>query len=328
VSLSREHLAPPSSAPGEPIEVRLVGIRFAARDTHLFEVRSLNGAPLPDYQAGAHIDVHMPSGTMRQYSLIHPHSDPARYVIGVKRDPKSRGGSSFMHDGLRVGTTLTIGAPRNNFPLAEDADHTVLIAGGIGITPIWCMWQRLKSIGRSVELVYSCRSRADAVFLDEVERNESVKLHFDDENSGAVLDLAEIVARAPRHAHLYCCGPTPMLKAFETAATGWPATQVHVEYFTSQATAANEGGFVVELARSGQEVAVAPGQTVLGALMAAGIDVPYSCEEGVCGACMTTVISGTPDHRDTVLTREERSRNTKMMICCSGSKSSRLVLDI
>jgi ferredoxin-NADP reductase len=325
---AREQSASPANIRGNLVEVRLVGIRFGARDTNLYEFQSLDGALLPTYDAGAHIDVHIPSGMVRQYSLIHPGSRPRSYVIGVKRDPESRGGSSFMHERLRVGTTITISAPRNNFPLVENADHTVLIAGGIGITPIWCMWQRLKSIGRPVELAYSCRSRADAIFLAEIDRNERVTFNFDDESPDGFLDLEGIVSRAPKHAHLYCCGPLPMLKAFEAVTTNWPAAQVHVEYFTSQAAAANDGGFVVELARSGREVLVEPGQTVLAALIAAGIDVPYSCEEGVCGACMTTVLSGTPDHRDTVLTAEERSRNKKIMICCSGSKSSRLVLDI
>jgi len=320
--------APVVSAANGLIEVRLTNIQFGARDTNLYEFRPLTNALLPAASAGAHIDVHLPNGIVRQYSLVNASTDARSYVIGVKRDAQSRGGSRFLHEQLRVGTTLSISPPRNNFPLVETADHTVLIAGGIGITPIWCMWQRLRALGRSVDFIYACRSRADAVFLDELAAHPDVTLSFDDENNGSFLDLAGLIGRTPRNAHLFCCGPLPMLKAFEAATQGWPADQVHVEYFTQQAEAAADGGYVVELARSGKEIVVEPGQTLLAAVLAAGVDAPYSCEEGVCGACMTKVLSGTPDHRDTVLTPSEREANKTIMICCSGSKSDRLVLDL
>lgn len=319
---------PTGSSSNALIDVRLLSIRFGARDTNLYELGRLDGGRLPAVVAGSHIDVHLPNGITRQYSLILPEQEPRSYLIGVKRDQQSRGGSSYLHENIRVGTPLKISAPRNNFPLVEDAPHTLLIAGGIGITPIWCMWQRLTSISRSVELVYSCRSRADAVFLSDLESADGVTLRFDDENSGSVLDIANLVSRAPKGTHAFCCGPGPMLDAFEKATIGWSPELVHVEYFTSQVEAANEGGFTVELSRSGKEVVIAPGETILAALIRAGVDAPYSCEEGVCGACMTTVLSGVPDHRDSVLTDEERSKNTKIMICCSGSKTRRLVLDL
>lgn len=317
-----------SSASSNLIEVRLVAVRFGARDTNLYEFAGTRGDALPPAEPGAHIDLNLPNGLVRQYSLLESGPAPLSYTIGVKRDAKSRGGSSFLHEHIRVGSTLQIAGPRNNFPLAKDAAHTVLIAGGIGITPIWCMWRELKSRGASARLVYACRSRADALFLNELSQDPDVLLRFDEENPGGLLDIAAMLKDVSELSHLFCCGPTPMLDTFKAATAHWPAEQVHVEYFTPQADAATEGGFTVELARSKKEIRILPGQTILAALKAASIDVPYSCEEGMCGACMTTVLSGLPDHRDSVLTETERQGNKTMMICCSGSKTDRLVLDL
>jgi ferredoxin-NADP reductase len=310
------------------IEVRLQAIRYAARDTNMYELTRVDGKALPPYEPGAHIDVHLPNGLVRQYSLLEAEPDPARYTIAVKRDPASRGGSRCVHDELRVGRTLTISAPRNNFPLAEDARHVILFAGGIGITPIWCMVQRLAKLGRSWQLYYACRSRADMAFLQALEEMSSSQFHFDDESAGKFLDVAAIIADAPKDTHLYCCGPTPMLKAFEAATASWPRAQIHVEYFTPKQEAPKTGGFVVELARSGREFVIPEGKTILQVLLDAGVDVDYSCELGICGACEQRVISGEPEHRDAILTEEEQASNTKVMICCAGCKSERLVLDL
>jgi ferredoxin-NADP reductase len=310
------------------IEVRLTAIRYAARDTNMYEFSRLDGGELPAYQPGAHIDVHLPNGIIRQYSLIEAHPDPSHYTIAVKRDPASRGGSRCVHDELRVGRTLTIGAPRNNFALVEDANHVVLLAGGIGITPIWCMVQRLERLGRSWNLYYACRSRADMAFLHALEKMTSSQFHFDEESGGKFLDVASIISVTPRDAHLYCCGPTPMLQAFEAATAGWPREQVHIEYFTPKEQPAKTGGFVVELARSGQEFIIPEGKTILQVLLDAGVDVDYSCELGICGACEQRVISGEPEHRDAILSEEEQAANDKVMICCAGCKSERLVLDL
>jgi tetrachlorobenzoquinone reductase len=311
------------------IEVRLNAIRYGARDTNLYEFVRPDGQPLPPYDPGAHIDVHLPNGVVRQYSLVLPAHGPAlSYTLGVKRDPASRGGSRYVHDDLRVGRTLKISAPRNNFPLREDASHVILFAGGIGITPIWCMVQRLAKLGRSWQLYYACRSRADTTFLNSLERLAGSQFHFDDESAGKFLDIAAIVAQAPKDTHLYCCGPTPMLNAFEAATASWPREQVHIEYFTPKQEPDKKGGFVVELARSGQEFVIPEGKSILEVLLDAGIDVDYSCELGICGACEQRVISGEPEHRDAILTEEEQASNTKVMICCAGCKSDRLVLDL
>ncbi len=313
------------------IDVRLTAIEPVARDTNVYTFQRPDGGRLPPYQPGAHIDIHLPNGLIRQFSLLNPDADPESYVVGIKLDAASRGGSRYIFDELRVGHTLKISAPRNNFPLVENAEHVVLFAGGIGITPIWCMAQQLAAQNRSWKLYYSCRSRADMAFLATLEKfgpDSVVHLHFDEEADGKFLDLAGAIAAAPPNAHFYCCGPNPMLKAFEAAAANRPRPHVHVEYFTPKAEAATSGGFWVELARSGEEYYIPEGKKILEVLYEAGVDVDYSCELGICGECVTRVISGIPEHRDSVLSEEEQAANDKVMICCCGSKSERLVLDM
>ena len=238
-----------------------------------------------------------------------------------------------MHETVRVGDTLTIGFPRNNFPLVEDATHSLFIAGGIGITPLWCMIQRLESLGRSWHLVFGARTRQSAAFLDELRTlkgNVETNLHinFDQEPGGKMLDIASIVATVGPDAHLYCCGPIPMLGAFEKATASRPSSHVHVEYFAAKEAPAAAGGFTVVLSKSGKTVVVPAGKTILDTLLDAGIAAPYSCMEGVCATCETRVLEGVPDHRDLVLSKEERESNKVMMICCSGSKTDKLVLDL
>lgn len=207
-----------NTPPNGPLAVRLRSITYAARDTHLYEFVRLDGQAMPDVAPGAHVDLHLPNGTVRPYSLVRAGQGLKSYVVGVKLDPKSRGGSRYIHEKLMAGTEMSLSEPRNHFPLKEDAPHTVLVAGGIGITPIWCMAQRLQAIGASWELWYSCRSRADAAFLDEMAAfGDRVHLHFDEE-AGHLLDLQALVAKAAPDAHLYCCGPAPMLAAYEAAA--------------------------------------------------------------------------------------------------------------
>ena len=319
----------PAPSPDALIDVRLTAIRYVARDTSLFEFRSVDGKPLPAYEPGAHIDLHLPSGLLRNYSLTSAEPEPSTYTVGIKRDPASRGGSRYLHDEFQVGATLKIGGPRNNFRLRDDAAHTVLFAGGIGITPIWCMVQRLNTLGREWRLHYACRSREDMAFRQELEAMPQAALHFDDESGGQFLDVAAIVAAAPKDAHLYCCGPAPMLQAFEAATKDWPREQVHIEYFSPKELGpAKKGGFTVELARSGVEYFIPEGETILNVLLDAGIDIDYSCELGICGACEQRVISGIPEHRDSILSEEEQSENKRVMICCAGCKSERLVLDL
>jgi len=307
--------------------MRLTAITHAADDTNFFEFRPLSGE-VPPFTAGAHIDVHLPNGLIRQFSLTNSQDERHRYVIGVKKDAKSRGGSAYMIDQIRVGTVVKIGGPRNNFPLNESAPHSVLIAGGIGVTPMFAMMNRLESLGASWELYFAVRKRSEVAMPDLLAAyGDKIHLHID-EDAGSFIDLAKIVANAPRSSHLYCCGPGPMLESFDAATKSWPYGEAHVEHFSSLAPVASEGGFTVELAKSGITIAVGEGETILEAVRAAGVDVPSSCEQGVCGACETRVLSGVPDHRDMILSPQEQEANDTMMICCSGCKSDHLVLDI
>ncbi len=311
------------------IEVRVEHAAPLAEGILSCDLRPVAGGELPAFTAGAHIDLYLPERRVRSYSLVNPQEERHRYVIAVNRDAASRGGSAWVHDNVRAGGRLAIGAPRNNFPLAEDAAHSLFIAGGIGITPLWCMAQRLQALGRSWELVYCARTRGHAAFREELAGlGDRVRFNFDGEPGGAQLDLAGVVAAAAPRTHLYCCGPVPMLDAFERATAALPPEQVHVEYFSAKAPRAVDGGYTVVLARSGHSFEVARGKTIIDTLIENGFDAPYSCLEGVCGTCETRVLEGTPDHRDLVLSKDERAANRTMMICCSGSRTAKLVLDL
>jgi ferredoxin-NADP reductase len=319
----------PAANGREKLLVRLQSITYATQDTQVYEFVRPEGGSFPPVTAGAHIDVHLPNGITRSYSLLHAGDSLDRYVIGVKLDPKSRGGSRYMHEHLRVGMTMALSLPRNHFPLTEDAAHTVLIAGGIGITPIWCMAQRLQTIGASWEMWYACRSRADMSFLPELTRyGNCVHLHSDDEAQG-VLDIAGIIAAAPSDAHFYCCGPAPMLAAYEAAASGRAPETVHLERFgAAQAFTATGDSFIVELARAGIELVVPAESSLLEVLTSNGITIDSSCQAGICGCCEVAVLEGEVDHRDEVLTESERANHKTMMACCSRAKSARLLLDL
>ncbi|CAN5343979.1 PDR/VanB family oxidoreductase [soil metagenome] len=315
------------------LALQLRAIRYEAAGVSSFEFRHPDGGALPGFKAGSHIDLHLSNGMVRSYSLCNAEGETHRYVVGVNRDPAGRGGSAFVHERLRVGDMVSVGSPRNNFALDETAGHSVLVAGGIGITPLWCMAQRLDAIGRYWTLCYAARRHSGAAFLDAVRelvatsRHGKLSLHFDDQANGKHLDLASIVAGAPAGSHFYCCGPIPMLGAFEQATSALPPAQVHVEYFAAKEAPSTAGGFKIELARSRKTLDVPPGKTILDVMLEAGIPVSYSCLEGVCATCETKVLSGECDHRDLVLTKEEQASNTVIMVCCSGSKSPVLVLD-
>jgi len=315
------------------MQVRIKRISFEAESINSFELVAPAGGDLVAFTAGSHIDLYLSNGMIRSYSLVNDPSERSRYVIAVNKDAASRGGSRFVHETLRAGDLITISHPRNNFVLQENTTHSILIAGGIGITPLLSMIRRLEALGRSWELFYAARTRVAAAFLDELsglrrDVQEKLHLNFDQEPTGNMLDLAAIVRNAPGDAHLYCCGPVPMLEAFEAATRDRPAEQVHVEYFKAREKPAAEGGFEVKLARSNRIIKVGAGKTILNALLDAGIAVNYACTEGVCGTCETRVIEGMPDHRDLFLGKAEQAANNTMMICCSGSKSDTLVLDL
>ena len=315
------------------MQVRVKRISYEAENINSYELVTATGGDLAPFAAGSHIDLHLPNGMIRSYSLVNDQRERSRYVIAVNKDAVGRGGSRFIHDTIRAGDIIQISRPRNSFALQEDASHSILIAGGIGITPLLSMVRRLEALGRKWKLFYAARTRCAAAFLDELNAlqpdiRSNLYIDLDDERSGRLFDLGAIVGNAPVDAHLYCCGPVPMLEAFEAAAADRPPHHVHVEYFKAKEKPAAEGGFEVTLARSNRTLKVQPGKTILDALLDAGIAVNYSCAEGVCGTCETLVLDGVPDHRDLFLSKEEHATNKSMMICCSGAKSPTLLLDI
>jgi len=316
------------------MQVRVRAVTYEADGVLGFELVPMPPLKeLPAFTAGSHIDLHLPNGLLRSYSLLNAPGERHRYLIGVNKDAKSRGGSRYMHEVLRSGDTLTISAPRNNFALDETSRMNVFIAGGIGITPIMSMIARSQELGTPWQLHYAARTRRNAAFLDVLQHyhnqpNVDLRLNFDQEAGGRMLDIAAIVQSMPAGAHIYCCGPLPMLEAYEQATAALPPECVHMEYFAAKEAAATDGGFMVELARSGKQVEVRAGQTILDSLMAVGIEPPYSCQEGICGTCEVRVLEGIPDHRDLVLSNAEKATNDRMMICCSGCKTAKLVLDL
>jgi vanillate O-demethylase ferredoxin subunit len=314
-----------------PLEVLLKSITFEAHRINSYTLQAADSAPLPAFTAGAHIDLHLGPDLVRSYSLTNDPAERHRYVIAVKHEPDGRGGSAFVHTGLKVGDVLSISAPRNNFALDEGDHASVFVAGGIGVTPILSMLRRANALGRRWTLHYASRTRHDAAFLQDIRRlanGNDVNAVFDHEAGGTPLDLAAIATAAPDGTHLYCCGPLPMLEAFKAATRSRPSRTVHLEYFSTDQEAVTEGGFEVRLAKSGRTIAIARGKTILAALLDAGIPVSYACSEGTCGTCETRVIDGLPDHRDVYLTDEEHAGNKQIMICCSGSKTPLLVLDL
>ena len=316
------------------LELRVRAITFEAEGVLGCELTPLDAiAALPAFTAGAHIDLHLPGALVRSYSLLNDPRETHRYCIGVHRSPRSRGGSRHVHEALRPGQVLAVSAPRNHFPLDERAPFNVFIAGGIGITPLLGMIARSQALGIPWRLHYTARTRPHAAFLDRLaawdgQPGAQVLLNFDQEPGGQMLNLRRIVDELPDGAHVYCCGPTPMLEAYEHATAGLPRGRVHREYFAAKEAAATEGGFTVELARSRRTLAVPAGKTILDCLIEAQIEPPFSCREGVCGTCEVRVLEGTPEHRDLVLSDAERAANDRMMVCCSGARSSRLVLDL
>jgi len=299
-----------------------------------FELVETAGQPLPAFSAGSHIDVRLPGGLTRQYSLCNDPTETHRYLIGVLREPASRGGSAAMHDVVQEGTRLEISAPKNHFPLAHDARRSLLLAGGIGITPILCMAERLAMAGADFELHYCTRSPARAAFLQRI-RDAAfaprAAFHFDDGDAAQKIDLPTLLSNPVEGTHLYVCGPKGFMDAVlgTARASGWPEARLHFEFFSAEVgPMAGDDTFEVKLASSGRTVRVAKDRSVVQALADAGVVVQTSCEQGVCGTCLTRVNDGVPDHRDVYLTPEEQAANDQFTPCCSRAKTPLLVLDL
>ena len=316
------------------LQVRVRATTYEAKNILGFELVTLDPkTALPAFNAGSHIELHLPGDLRRSYSLLNDPTQTHRYCIGVNLDAHSRGGSRFMHEQLRTGTVLTIGVPRNLFEMDESAPFNVFIAGGIGITPMLSMIARAQALGTPWRLHYAARTRQHAGFLDLLARYQAqpgadVKLNFDQEPGGPMLDLNAVISALPAGAHVYACGPQSLLAAYEQATASLPTARVHREYFAAKEAAATEGSYTVRLARSQGTLQIRPGQTLLDGLIAIGAEPTFSCQQGICGTCEVKVLEGTPDHRDMVLTESEKAGNDRMMVCCSGAKSACLVLDL
>lgn len=313
------------------LTLRVDALHFVAQTIRAVELVSADGSALPPFTAGAHIDLKLPGDLSRSYSLTNGPETQDRYCIAVNRDAASRGGSAYVVEQMQVGDVLSVTSPHNTFPLVEDAELSAFFAGGIGITPMLAMVRRLEALGRPWKLFYAVRNRQSAAFLDELAALEAISpgrvhLHFDDE-AGKVMPLLKLAMTIPKAAHVYCCGPGRMIETFQASA-GWRAEEhVHIEHFVG-ATARPSTAFDVELKRRGQTFHVPVGESILDVLLNNGIHVSHSCKEGVCGSCETRVLDGVPEHFDNVLSRRERDSNEVMMLCCSGCRSGKLVLDL
>jgi vanillate monooxygenase ferredoxin subunit len=311
--------------------VRVVARRDEADGIAGFEFVDVDRRDLPPFDAGAHIDVYVPGGLVRQYSLCNAPAERHRYQIAVLRDADSRGGSRGMHDAVNEGDAIRIGVPRNHFPLAPHDAKPLLFAGGIGVTPILCMAEQLAAKGAAFEMHYCARSKSRAAFVERIGASSwanNVQYHFDDEHGQ--LNLDALLAGAGPERHLYVCGPQGFMNAvLDTARSlGWSDARLHYEYFAVTQPSGDGASFDVRLARSGRVVPIPANCTVTQALAAAGVDVPVSCEQGICGTCITRVLAGEPDHRDLFLSPQEQSRNDQFLPCCSRAKSRVLVLDL
>lgn len=307
--------------------------RIEAEDVCVFELAAADGGRLPAFRAGAHIDVHLPDGLVRQYSLCGDPRDRRRYRIAVLKAAPSRGGSRALHEIVRTGDRIEIGAPKNHFALAGGAARTLLFAGGIGITPIICMADTLARAGAEFELHYCVRTPRRAAFAQRLMRAPyagRVHFHYGEAAGGRRLDLPSVLAGADARTHLYVCGPAGFMDAVRDCALahGWDPSRIHREHFAQAAQAAPARPFDIRIASSGAVVHVPADTSALDALARHGIHVPSACREGLCGTCLTGVLDGEPEHRDLFLDDARRARNDCMAPCCSRARGPSLTLDL
>ena len=315
------------------MQLRVRSITYLAEDINGYELVDPNGRDLPRFAAGAHIGLRIAEDTWRDYSLWNDPAERRRYCIAVLRD-KTGAGSQQWHERARVGESVEVSLPRNHFPLVEDAAHYLLLAGGIGITPIMAMIAELKRRRASFQLHYCTRSPEKAAFRDEFDLLAAmgkVVFHYDGGDPAKGVDVAALLREPRPGTHLYYCGPAGLMRAAAAASAHWPSGTVHCEYFSGPAAAPparveNDRPFRVRLASSGAEYEVPVGEKIIDVLRGNGVAVRTSCELGYCGACLTGYLAGDPDHRDPIL--GEVARQTHMLICCSRAKSDELVLDL
>lgn len=314
-------------------QARVAAITELTGEIRCLALERVDGASLPAFTPGAHIDLHLGAGLVRQYSLCNGPGDLAQYHVAVKREPQSRGGSEAVHR-LEVGATLQVSGPRNHFPLAANASEHLLLAGGIGVTPLLSMARHLRADGKPFRLEYFARAPQYAAFAGELEGADwrgHVALRYGMEPLQLRAHLEALLSVTAPSTHVYICGPAPFMQlAIEIASRSRPREAVHYEYFAADpdAQAGPRTSFLVRCAKSGRDLEVSEGESIVDVLMRNGIRVEVMCEQGVCGTCLTGVLEGRPDHRDAFLTDEERAAGDRMLVCCSRSYDPVLVLDL
>lgn len=316
------------------LELLVKQIRMEATGINSYELVSPDGAPLPPFTAGAHIDIHAAPGVVRQYSLCNSPSDRHRYVIAVLKDLKGRGGSAAVHENIKVGDRVRVSAPRNNFELAPGRGKVYLLAGGIGVTPMKSMAHQLEAEGTSYELYYCSRGAEFAAFQEELEElanTGKVRFHFDGGDPNNSLDIKTLLESPSEECQLYYCGPGGFMEACKVASQHWPTGTVHFEHFKApvkepSADAGPEDGFTAEIASTGEKLHIAPGQSLAEILQQAGYPVETSCLSGLCGTCKVGYLAGEVDHQDFILDDAEKA--TCLTACVSRAKGSTLLLDL
>jgi vanillate O-demethylase ferredoxin subunit len=317
-------------------ELKIAEKHEEAENIFIFELVDRTGRKLPPFAAGSHVEMRI-GDNIRHYSLAGSPSDDSRYVIAVQREQSGRGASRTLCDEFQVGQLVPVSSPKNHFKLKETTMPSLLIAGGIGITPIVSMALQLWSEGKPFELHYAARSRQRMAFrsyLQDTPFASRVHFHFSEESETGRLDLAATIGSVPRESHVYVCGPSALIDATTTLAKqlGKPAETVHFERFSGIRTVANgrcdASSFLLQIRSTGKRIPVSAGETAAQALLAAGIALPVSCEQGICGTCVTRILEGVPEHNDGYLTDEERRANMLFVPCCSRAQSDVLVLDL
>lgn len=311
------------------LRLRVARRTTGAEGVVVLDLRDPSGADLPAWSAGAHVDLHLPGGLTRQYSLCGDPADRSVWRIAVLREPESRGGSAHVHEGLGEGDEVDVRGPRNHFAL-EPSTRYVFIAGGIGITPILPMIDAAQAAGADWELHYGGRSLRSMAFLEALEEATGSRVTLHPQDEVGLIDLDRLIGTPQPDTLVYCCGPEPLLLAVEQRCAQWPAGTLHVERFAPKDVGEPvlTGAFEVELAVSGLSLTVPPEKSVLQVVEEAGISVLSSCTEGTCGTCETTVLSGEVDHRDSLLTPAEQAANDTMFICVSRAACPKLVLEL
>jgi vanillate O-demethylase ferredoxin subunit len=305
----------------------VVSKRMETDKIAVYELADPDNWQLPPFAPGAHINLYLPNGFVRPYSLCGVSASNRRYWIAVQREDSGRGGSMAVHQYLTLGTVVPVSLPKNDFSLSPVASQHMLIAGGIGITPILAMAEELANRGQAFSLHYAARSPRAMAFLDHIQSSFwRDRAHFYVSSEGTPLDLQSLLASRPIGEHVYCCGPTRLINDVLGVTAGWDPGAVHIERFGGGSTAPHGRHFTVTLSGSRREVQVVPGETIVEALRREGVDIPTSCEAGVCSTCKVRYLAGSPDHRDLVLSHEQRQQY--MLPCVSGSLGDSLILDL